>query len=66
MDPDTCLREYWSALERRDYELADEYWHDLKNWIGIGGFMPEDWQDEVFGTRNAADFWSKPHLKERP
>ena len=62
MDPDTCLREYYSAIERRDYDFADECWHDLKNWIGIGGFRPELWVD----VQAEGHFWSKPHLKEQP
>ena len=65
MDPDTCLREYWSALERRDFEFCDELWHNLRNWVGMGGFLPEDWEGEL-GIHDAADFWSKPHLKEQP
>lgn len=74
MDPDTCLRDYYAAVERMRgpgasvskselYEEADELWHNLRNWIRMGGFKPQAWDDADW---NEAWFWGKPHVKEEP
>ena len=46
MDPAACVREFLSALARRDIDAAHEACRNLREWVARGGFIPYGWTRE--------------------
>lgn len=63
MDPNACLERFFSAIDERDYEEAEDAYDDLCAWMLKGGFEP-DWADFTHGDDEDANLAGTPVTKE--